>query len=294
MLLKYCLLQVSFSFLSWFLPAAYSVSGRTASLPSFQGGFSSFAAGLYVNNRFGNKWLVLLGAALCGISAGVFGHPKLRLLPPTPNLGIGKGTLGYWLTYRLSGQILGGAINLGLNAQANEAGKVSYTVYLVFIAIYVSGPFVAPLLNKPDKVKRQDGKKISITIHDRPWAEMKATTRAFFNPKFLLIVLWIGQGVFSEAVFFTYLALYFTVRARALGSFLSGVCTAITGNLLGNWLDRVKFSLKLRARTSFWAITTCQGGWWIWALILATRFRETKPKTGLLLALEVHLGCISS
>ena len=38
--------------------------------------------------------------------------------------------LGYWLTYRLGGQILGGAINLGLNADRDQAGKVSYTVYL--------------------------------------------------------------------------------------------------------------------------------------------------------------------
>ncbi len=43
--------------------------------------------------------------------------------------------LGYWLTYRLGGQILGGAINLGLNADINKAGKVSYTVFEVFIAL---------------------------------------------------------------------------------------------------------------------------------------------------------------
>jgi hypothetical protein len=40
--------------------------------------------------------------------------------------------LGYWLTYRLSGQIIGGAVNLGLNADRNTAGQVSYTVYSLY------------------------------------------------------------------------------------------------------------------------------------------------------------------
>lgn len=114
--------------------------------------------------------------------------------------------LGYWLTYRLSGQILGGAINLGLNADRDQAGKVSYTVFLVFIALQATGPFVAFLLNRPNKVERKDGKKVELTILQNPWFEIKETTRLFFTKRFLLTVLWIGQAVFAEAVFFTYLA----------------------------------------------------------------------------------------
>lgn len=35
-------------------------------------GYAPYAAGLYTNNRFGTEWFVLVGAALCGTSAGVF------------------------------------------------------------------------------------------------------------------------------------------------------------------------------------------------------------------------------
>lgn len=31
-------------------------------------GYAPFAAGLYTNNRYGVEWLMLLGAALCGMS----------------------------------------------------------------------------------------------------------------------------------------------------------------------------------------------------------------------------------
>lgn len=168
-------------------------------------GYAPFAAGLYVNNRYGNEWLVLLGAALCGISAGVFWMAEAAIAIAYPEPWNRGRALGYWLTYRLGGQILGGAINLGLNADNNEAGKVSYTVYLVFIALQAAGPFVALLLNPPDKVQRRDGRPVKLAIVDNPWPEILATTRQFFTPKFLLIVLFIGQAVFAEAVYFTYL-----------------------------------------------------------------------------------------
>lgn len=114
--------------------------------------------------------------------------------------------LGYWLTYRLGGQILGGAINLGLNSKRNKAGKVTYVVYQVFIALQCIGPVVGFFLNSPGKVERKDGKKVELKIAKDPWFEIKETGRLFFTKKFLLIVLWIGQAVFAEAVFFTYLA----------------------------------------------------------------------------------------
>lgn len=113
--------------------------------------------------------------------------------------------LGYWLIYRLGGQIMGGAINLGLNVDRNTAGKVSYTVFLIFIAIQASGPLVGLFLNKPSKVERTDGRKVNLSIVENPWFEIKATTKLFFSRKFLLIVLFIGQAVFAESVYFTYL-----------------------------------------------------------------------------------------
>lgn len=169
-------------------------------------GYAPFAAGLYTNNRFGNEWFVLFGAALCGISAGVFWMAEAAIAISYPEPWNRGKALGYWLTYRLGGQILGGAINLGINSIRNEAGKVGYTVYLVFIALQVSGAFVALLLNPPDKVQRTDGKKVNLIIAEKPWFEIKATTKLFFSKHWLLFILFIGQAVFAEAVYFTYLA----------------------------------------------------------------------------------------
>ncbi|KAI6596971.1 hypothetical protein MCOR06_002274 [Pyricularia oryzae] len=271
--LTFCLMVVSCLFSS----AIVRFIGIKGALIFGTLGYAPYAAGLYTNNRYGNEWFVLLGAALCGISAGVFWMAEATIAIAYPEPWNRGRAIGYWLTYRLSGQILGGAINLGLNADRNGAGQVSYTVFLVFIAIQSAGPLIALLLSPPAKVQRKDGKRVQLAITQNWWVEIKTTAKLFFTPKFLLLVLWIGQAVFAEAVFFTYIALWFSVRSRALASFLSGILAVTAGNGLGYWLDSTRFSLKVRSRASFWVIATLQGAWWTWATVKVTRFHRTRP-----------------
>ncbi|KFZ24281.1 hypothetical protein V502_01240 [Pseudogymnoascus sp. VKM F-4520 (FW-2644)] len=240
-------------------------------------GYAPYAAGLYTNNRYGNEWFVILGAALCGLSAGIFwmAEAAIALSYPEP-YNQGK-FLGFWLSFRLGGQVLGGAINLGLNSNNNKAGKVSYNVYLAFIALQALGPFAGLLLNKPSKVQRRDGIPVNLAITNSIWDEIKATVSLFFSRNFLLIVPLIAQGVYTEAVMFTFQSLWFSVRARALGSFLSGIVAIISGNLLGAFLDHNKLSLVTRARGAFVVILGLQGAWWIWATVLVTDFHRSNP-----------------
>ncbi|PCG98012.1 Major facilitator superfamily domain, general substrate transporter [Penicillium occitanis (nom. inval.)] len=241
-------------------------------------GYAPFAAGLYTHNRYGTDWLVLFGAALCGLSAGIFwmAEAAIALAYPEPyNQG---RFLGFWLSFRVSGQILGGAVNLGINAKDNHAGKVSYTVFELFIALQALAPFVGLLLSPPKKVQRTDGLPVRLRIFEQSWtAELKEVVKLFISRDFLLIVPLICQAVYSEAVMFTYQGLWFSVRARALGSFLSGIVALISGNLLGAYLDARKISLKTRARTSFAVVLGLQGAWWIWGTVLVTRYHRTNP-----------------
>lgn len=71
--------------------------------------------------------------------------------------------------------------------------------------------------------------------------------------------------------------MWFSVRARALGSFLSGIIAVTCGNLLGTYLDRTSIPLRTRTRTTFWVIVVLQGAWWLWASILVTEFRSSQP-----------------
>jgi hypothetical protein len=70
---------------------------------------------------------------------------------------------------------------------------------------------------------------------------------------------------------------WFSVRARALGSLLSGIIAVVCGNLLGTFLDRTSIPLRTRTRATFWTLVTLQGAWWLWATILVTDFRSSQP-----------------
>lgn len=187
--------------------------------------------------------------------------------------------LGLWLMFRVGGQVLGGAVNLGLNVRRNEAGKVSYGVYEVFIALQAAAPFIGLLLTAPSKVQRTDGIAVSCSIPKEQsiLAELKATGLLFITKRYLLIIPLIAQSVFAEAVFFTFEGLWFTVRARALASFISGIAAMIGGNILGAFIDRQKWSERARGRWSFLILVTLQGAWWIWGTIIVTQFRATQP-----------------
>lgn len=150
-------------------------------------------------------------------------------------------------------------------------------VYLAFIALQALGPFAGLLLNKPSQVQRSDHVPVRLGITQNISTELKAMTKLFFSKNFLLIIPLIAQGVYTEAVMFTFQSLWFSVRARALGSFLSGIVAMAAGNLLGLFLDRTKIALKIRARTAFGVILTLQGAWWIWSTILVTDFHKSKP-----------------
>lgn len=150
-------------------------------------------------------------------------------------------------------------------------------VFLIFIALQALGPFAGLLLNNPDQVQRKDGVKVKLSIATEPLAELKATARLFITRDFLLIVPFIGQAVYTEAVMFTFQSLWFSVRARALGSFLSAIVAMLAGNLLGAFLDFKRISLAGRARNAFIVLVTLQGAWWIWATVLVTDYHKTQP-----------------
>ncbi|KZM22015.1 uncharacterized protein EKO05_0007290 [Ascochyta rabiei] len=271
--LTFCLMIIS----CWLTSSLVKYIGIKGALVAGTIGFAPYSAGLYLNNRFGVEWLVLLGAALCGISAGIFWASEAAIAIAYPEPKNRGKMIAYWITWTCVGRILGGAINLGLNHEQNTAGKVGYTVYLIFIALQCLGPFVALLLNRPDRVQRSDRQPVKLEIYDNPWQEIRATTKTFLNKEFLLLIFWIGQAVYSEAVYYTYIALWFSVRARSLGSFLSGVIAIVVTNLLGAWLDQHSIALKKRARWAFGVIMVTQGAWWIWLTINVTQYSRSGP-----------------
>ncbi|KAL1406847.1 hypothetical protein Q8F55_006256 [Vanrija albida] len=240
-------------------------------------GFSPYLAGLYTNTMYGTGWLVLFGAATCGVSAGLFWaiEAAVALAYPEPErLGL---SLGIWMSFRVAGQIVGGAINLGVNATRAEAGAINPKVYLVFIALQAAGAFVSFLLPRPHTIQRRDGRTVELYNGRTAWDEVRGTARLFVTREILLLLVpFFFCGVFPDSYVNTYMASYFTVRVRALGSFVAAWASVLLGNVVGAFLDLKRVSLRTRARGAFLWIMASAGAWWVWVVVLEADFPSAK------------------
>ncbi|KAL4792939.1 hypothetical protein BDV19DRAFT_380428 [Aspergillus venezuelensis] len=231
-------------------PFMTNLIGFRYTLPLGSIGYPLYAAGLYLNNRTGATWLVYLGSVTCGISAGFFWSVEGAIATGYPEDRKRGRYITTWFTFRNFGNIIGGAISLDINVKLNEQGQVGYQKYLGFIAIQCLDPLFGLMLSNPEKA----------------------------NPIPLLSPLFWYFSWIQEAYPRTYLATYFTVRSRVLGSFLSAIVGTFATWLGGSLVDiHWTSNRKLRAVTTWTLFAALTSITWIWAVIIQNEYRTTNP-----------------
>ncbi|OBU01578.1 hypothetical protein VE01_00320 [Pseudogymnoascus verrucosus] len=241
-------------------------------------GYPLYAAGLYVNNRFGSTWFVYVGAVACGLSAGFFWSVEGAIATGYPEQGKRGRYIATWFTFRNFGNIIGGAISLAINHKADHRGKIGYETYLGFIAIQCLGFFFGLLLSNPEKVQRDDGTRIEAKRGTAWRDEGKEMWRLLRSKPILLLFPLFWYYGWIQAYPGTYLATYFTVRSRALASFLSAVVGTIATWVSGSIVDLPWAKRRqTRAITAFVLIALLNSATWIWAVYIQNEYRHTKP-----------------
>ncbi|WVF65293.1 hypothetical protein IAT40_000017 [Kwoniella sp. CBS 6097] len=243
----------------------YAVSAANAILYAL---FAVFcvAAGA-INNRVGLKWGLALGLSATPLSAVVSLLVSSGLLRPPSSS-----------TAKAAGPIVGGAINLGLNANRSTAGSVGSSTYIVFIVIMCLGLPIALCLSPAHKVWRKDGTRV-VVYKQATWAaEFQAVAKLAVSKRIILLVPAFFISYFYNPFISTWLTNYFTVRSRAFSSFFTNFAGIFSSFIIGTLLDKQSIHIKTRAKTAFSAIVIILVGTWIWAIILQQRFySETKP-----------------
>ncbi|KAL4931009.1 major facilitator superfamily domain-containing protein [Aspergillus undulatus] len=237
--------------------------------------YTPYAAGLYCNNRYGNEWFLLLGAALCGIGASLLWASEAAIAVGYPEEEKRGRYVGIWMGIRQMGPLVGGAISLALNVNTAHVGKVTYTTYLGLVAISSLGAPFALLLSQPQDVIRSNGtkipymKKTSLSIEARAiWKQMK-------NKYMLLLIPVFLAGQFGTTYQGNYLTSYFTVRSRALASFLTAVVGAAANIITGTILDLKYFSREARSKSVYIFVLTFVTAAWTWNAIVETKLSRT-------------------
>ncbi|KAJ5787895.1 Major facilitator superfamily domain general substrate transporter [Penicillium paradoxum] len=240
--------------------------------------YTPYAAGLYCNNRFGNEWFLLLGAALCGIGASLLWASEAAIAVGYPEEEKRGRYVGIWMGIRQMGPLVGGAISLALNIKTAQAGKVTYTTYLGLVAISSLGAPFALLLSQPQNVIRSNGTKIPYMKKTSLVIEARAIWKQLSNKYMLLLIPVFLAGQFGVTYQGNYLTTYFTVRSRALASFLTAVVGATANITTGLLLDIKALSRPARSRAMYIFILTFVTAAWIWmAIVQTTLSRKTDP-----------------
>jgi MFS family permease len=68
-------------------------------------GWTVYSAALYQNNRYGTEWFVLLGAVICGLSAGLYWAAEGAIVLSYPEHAKRGRYLALWLGFKNSGQV---------------------------------------------------------------------------------------------------------------------------------------------------------------------------------------------
>lgn len=236
-------------------------------------GYPLYGAGLYVNDtRPAASWFLLLGSALCGLSAGFFWAAEAAIVIGYPSPRDRAFYLAVWQTAKAAGPIVGGAINLSLNARRAAAGSVSPATYLVFIAIMCLGLPTALLLSPAGRVWRRDGTRVFLGGEATLGRELRAVGALLRSRRVVLLLPAFFVSYFYNGLLSTWLTDYFTVRARAFSSFFTNFAGIFSSFLVAALLDRQALPARTRGRAAFAGIVLVLTGTWVWAIVLQARY----------------------
>ena len=160
----------------------------------------------------------------------------------------------------------------------SKTGKVGYTTYLVLIGIQCCGLPLALLLSPPEKVIRDDGTKVQQVKRTSWLLEGKAIWKLVRSRRILLLIPVFIVGQWGGTYTGNYFATYFSVRSRALGSFLTAIAGICGDIFTGLALDFKPWRRGTRAKV-VWIFLVCLIlSLWIWQTTNQVLYQKHNPK----------------
>lgn len=241
-------------------------------------GYPRYSAGLYTNNRFGNVWFVLVGAVACGFSAGLFWASEGAIALGYPEPGKRGRYMDIWLWFRTGGPLVGGAIVLALNnnAEAKAKGKVGSQTYLIFVALQCVAVPVALLLSPPEKVQRKDGTQVVVKAESSFKKELAALWLVCKRREVILLLPIFWAAYFNQYSG-NFQAYYFGVRARELIGFVSNFGTLLSSQIISTLLDYKKLAVKRRIEIGFYYVVALHIIAWVYGWVIQEKYTSNPP-----------------
>ncbi|KAJ5535210.1 hypothetical protein N7527_001464 [Penicillium freii] len=231
----------------------------------------------YCNSKFGNQWYLILSGAISGVGTACWYVAEAGAVMTLAPSGARGKYLALWIVSRNLGQLVGGAINLSKNYEKGVSGGVTPDTYVAFLIIECLALPFALLITPFERVVRSDGTKIVTAETLSTKMEIKRIAKTMTSKLLMCSALWALWSFFYSGTWNTYLATYFTVRARTLSSLISPFFCIIGCFGLGFILDMKGLSQRRRAQIGLYTVVILNVGVYIWSIIMQVKFNHNKP-----------------
>lgn len=175
------------------------------------------------------------------------------------------------------GASIGGIIALALNSEKDYRGGVTNATYITLMTIMCLGFPFALLLPTAAKVQRTDGRSVVLQKQPSLAGEFKVLKSIFLKPWVWALIPLIIYAQWFLSYQWQFNFAYFTVRARALNSFLFyvlGLCSALA---MGQLLDSSRWKRQTRAKIGFFIVVLFTGTSWILGQAVQVHYDKIKP-----------------
>ncbi|TQS35900.1 hypothetical protein Golomagni_03665 [Golovinomyces magnicellulatus] len=203
----------------------------------------------YSNAQYGIIWYLVVAQMIGGLTSGFLYVAEATAMLSYPQPEDRGFYLGIWSAMRNSGSIFGGAINIAKNYNNSTTGGIAPSTYFIFFLIECTGLVWALNLTPTRLVRRRNGHRIRISPL-RSWTQEFVALRLLAQQK-KTWVLFIPAfySFYHGGTLSSYLALHFSIRSRALTSFIAPCVTVPSVVAYGRYLlDLDQWSQRRRAK----------------------------------------------
>lgn len=178
------------------------------------------ASSYYVNLKYKIQWYLVLGRTIYGFGFGAWYVAEAAIILSYPEEGRRGSYLAIWVMSRNLGQLVGGSINLSRNIHNAKAGAVATSTFLIFLVIEALAFPISWLISPSNKVKKADGTQVKLAPKQSWKEEFGLLWGTLTHKRTLCLAVYFFYSYFYGGVLGTYLALHFSVRARALSTLI--------------------------------------------------------------------------
>ncbi|KAJ4377629.1 hypothetical protein N0V83_000456 [Neocucurbitaria cava] len=245
-------LYTVFSVFCFTAPATLNFFGLRTTLCAGGIGYAAYAASLWCFNHTGNVPFVIFGGCWCGWSAALLWCAEGTAITSFASENKkGLYVSIFWSIFQF-GVVIGAAIPVGQNWNAGTSNnsRVGDGTYVGLFVLMLTGTVLGLALYPWQKIIREDGSRVMLEVNKKTFREELVISVRVCKSHWWIIFFWPmcwAVNYYNIYQSNDFNGVYFTVRGRALNTFISGAVQILSAWILNIFTDKLPLRRRQRA-----------------------------------------------